>query len=203
MFTFHTDWHLLLFLFEHRFVINQSGHVVSAATAEIVLIWTTHLGQTWSLTLMPFSATETFHPPFSPPSLIPKSRGQWLPRHLSTLHSPHWKLKGCIKPFVWALNCYSSAHHLSQPEDMGLTSPRLTFLNNLCLVKSTWAHHLWGRGEGHWGRERRKACDEDMGRTGQMASYIFNIAAIDFRCSPWERQNVRCTVWVLSTSVCV
>lgn len=56
-------------------------------------------------------------------------------------------------------------------------------------------------------RERRKARDEDEGRTGQMAGYIFNIAAIDFRFSPRERQNVRCTVWVVSTcvrvSVCV
>lgn len=43
-------------------------------------------------------------------------------------------------------------------------------------------------------RERQKAGDEDEGRTGQMASYIFNIAAIDLRFSPRERQNVRCTV---------
>lgn len=43
-------------------------------------------------------------------------------------------------------------------------------------------------------RERQKARDEDEGRTGQMAGYIFNIAAIDFRFSPRERQNVRCTV---------
>lgn len=87
---FHADWHLLLFLFEHRFVINQSGHVVSAVTAEIALIWTTPLGQTWSLTLMPFSARGTFLPPFTPHSLIPKSRGKRLPRHLSVLN---WKLK--------------------------------------------------------------------------------------------------------------
>lgn len=144
MFTFHTDWHLLLFLFEHRFVINQSGHVVSAVTAEIALIWTTPLGQTWSLTLMPFSATETFHPPFPPPSLIPKSRGKRLPRHLSALNSPPWKLKGRIKSFVWTLTRYSSAHNLSQPEDSGLSSPRPTVLNNFCLVKSMWAHHLRG-----------------------------------------------------------
>lgn len=43
-------------------------------------------------------------------------------------------------------------------------------------------------------RERQKARDEDEGRTGQMAGYVFNIAAIDFRFSPRERQNVRRTV---------
>lgn len=141
LFTLHTDWHLLLFLFEHRFVINQSGHVASAVTAEIALIWTTPLGQTWSLTLMPFSATETFHPPFSPPSLISKSRGKRLPRHLSALTSSPCRLKGPDRVFVWTLTCYSSAQNLSQPEETGLTSPRPTVLNNLCLVKSMWAHH--------------------------------------------------------------
>ena len=43
-------------------------------------------------------------------------------------------------------------------------------------------------------RERQEASDEDERRTAQMASYIFNIAAIDFRFSPWEDKamHARC-----------
>lgn len=68
---------LLLLLFEHSLVINQSSHAVSAVTVEMALIWTAPLGLTWSLTLMPFSATGTFLPLFHPPpALIQKSRAK-------------------------------------------------------------------------------------------------------------------------------
>lgn len=141
LFTLHTDWHLLLFLFEHRFVINQSGHVASAVTAEIALIWTTPLGQTWSLTLMPFSATETFHPPFFTPFIDFKIKRQTTPETFKRTQFLSSQTKGADQVFVWTLTCYSSAQNLGQPAETGLTSPRPTVLNNLCLVKSVWAHH--------------------------------------------------------------
>lgn len=141
LFTLHTDWHLLLFLFEHRFVINQSGHVASAVTAEIALIWTTPLGQTWSLTLMPFSATETFHPPFFTPFIDFKIKRQTTPETFKRTQFLSSQTKGADQVFVWTLTCSSSAQILGQPAETGLTSPRPTVLNNLCLVKSVWAHH--------------------------------------------------------------
>lgn len=71
---------LLLLLFEHSFVINQSSHAVSAVTVEMALIWTTPLGLTWSLTLMPFSATGTFLPLFHPPCIDSEIKSQMTPK---------------------------------------------------------------------------------------------------------------------------
>lgn len=90
----------MLLLFEHSFVLNQSNHVVSAVTVEMALIWTTPLGLTWSLTLMPFSATGTFlplfHPP--PPSIDSKIKSQMTPKTFedSNHSTPLQELKACI-----------------------------------------------------------------------------------------------------------
>lgn len=134
-----SDWHLLLFIFEHHFVINQSGYVVSVVTAGIGLIWTTPLGQTWSLTLMPFSATETRLPPSSLFTPL-----HWLPNqdakdshgiYSNPLHPLPLKLMGYIKSFVWTLTLNCFTFDLGQPVTMGFTSTGLSVQDNLCLVK--------------------------------------------------------------------
>lgn len=194
---FHTEWHLLLFLFEHRFVINQSGHVVTAVTGEIALIWTTPLGQTWSLTLMPFSATETLHPSSSPPSVILKSRGKRLPRHLSKLALLSFETKGSGSSRLFELWPAVPLHIISDSPRMWDSLHLNCLSKTICALLKAYKHIIYG------GQGGMKTCDEDEGRTGQVACCIFNIAAIDFKLAPWERQNIRCTAWVLSTSVCV
>lgn len=71
---------------------------MSAVTVEMALIWTTPLGLTWSLTLMPFSATGTFHPLFHPPPphIDSEIKSQMTPKTLeySNPTTPLQKAKG-------------------------------------------------------------------------------------------------------------
>lgn len=180
--------------------------MVTAVTGEIALIWTTPLGQNWSLTLMPFSATETFHPPFLPPSLIPKSRGKRLPRHLSKLTLPSLDTKGSGSSLLFELWPAVLLYIISDSPRTWVSLHLDSLSQTICASLKAYRHIIYEATEGGVkGIERKsqKACDEDERRTGQVASCIFNIAAIDFKLSPWERQNVRCTAWVVSTSVCV
>lgn len=87
---FAFDWHLLLFIVERRLVINQRGHMLSAVSTQIALIWTAPVGPAWSLTPLPFSATQ--HTSAPPPQPHPLS---------TTLPSPSSPVRLFIDSKKW------------------------------------------------------------------------------------------------------